>query len=82
MNSTVYRVVFTAELSGESYIGSIAERVGYKDGKEVWSAYVEIIQGYSTFDSVPTILGIAYPGLKDIAPMFAEDPYSGQRIEL
>lgn len=70
--STSYRVIFMAELSGD-ITGRIAEQVGDEFGTPVWAAEVLLIDGYSNFDSVPNILSLAYAGLTDIDPVYAED---------
>ena len=69
--STVYRVIFTAELADNP--GRIADRVGMDIDKTLWSATVAIIPGYTTLESVPNILSMAYSGLTNIDPVYAED---------
>ena len=74
--NTTYRVVFKAELSDDP-TGRIPEQVGFDPGNLIWSAYVTIIPGYSTLESIPNILAIPYGGLTNIKPLYMEEPYNG-----
>lgn len=70
--NNVYRVIFMAELS-DNTTGRIAERLGDEFGTPVWAADVEIIPGYSTLESVPNILSMAYSGLTNFDPVYAKN---------
>lgn len=74
--SGTYHVIFTAEVNhdqGTTTCGS-AYKVGRTNtGETLWAGKVQLIEGYSGWDSVANILAIANPQLENIIPVFAQD---------
>lgn len=68
-----FRIIFTAEETTNRF-ARIAQKFGHNDlGETLWHAKVELIDGYSDWNSVANILAVAYPGLTNITPLFAQD---------